>query len=166
MSLKKVVFFNEGVLHSSMPNLSTDHRLAPLAVGETAILLHPPLPSADVPIGKERGCQQSDSLADGYRRSRFESPRQRCAADGPAISSLLLPLSHSPCLPLLEAREGDTSRQETREGDTGKEIRREMRGMRQGEEERGECGAIGCAPLAWCFERPAPSHRRDSHYVH
>ena len=38
-----------------------------LAVGETVILLHPPLPLVGVSIGKNRGCQQNDSLADGYR---------------------------------------------------------------------------------------------------
>ena len=38
---------------------------ARLAVGETVILLHPPLPLVVVSIGMERGCQQNDSLADG-----------------------------------------------------------------------------------------------------
>ena len=38
-----------------------------LAVGETSvILLHPPLPLLGVSIGMGRGCQQNDSLADGY----------------------------------------------------------------------------------------------------
>ena len=36
-----------------------------LAVGETVILLHPPLPQTGVSIGIERGCQQNDSLANG-----------------------------------------------------------------------------------------------------
>ena len=37
-----------------------------LAVGETAVLLHlPPLSLVGVSIVMERGCQQSDSLADG-----------------------------------------------------------------------------------------------------
>ena len=36
-----------------------------LAVGETVILLHPPLPLVGVSIGMERGCQQNDSPADG-----------------------------------------------------------------------------------------------------
>ena len=36
-----------------------------LAVGETVILLHPPLPLLGVSIGMERGCQQNDSIADG-----------------------------------------------------------------------------------------------------
>ena len=35
------------------------------AVGETAILMHPPLPSAGVSTGMERERQQNDSLADG-----------------------------------------------------------------------------------------------------
>ena len=35
------------------------------AVGETAILLHPPLHLVDVSIRVGRGCQQNDSLADG-----------------------------------------------------------------------------------------------------
>ena len=38
---------------------------AGLAVGETVILLHPPLPLVGVSIGMERGCHQNDSLADG-----------------------------------------------------------------------------------------------------
>ena len=36
-----------------------------VAVGETVILLHPPLILAGVSIGMEMGCQQNDSLADG-----------------------------------------------------------------------------------------------------
>ena len=36
-----------------------------LAVGETVILLHPPLPLVGVSIWMERGCQSNDSLADG-----------------------------------------------------------------------------------------------------
>ena len=37
-----------------------------LAVGETVILLHPPLPLGGASIGTERGCQQNDrTLADG-----------------------------------------------------------------------------------------------------
>ena len=36
-----------------------------LAVGETVILLHPPLPGVGISIGMEGGCQQNDSLADG-----------------------------------------------------------------------------------------------------
>ena len=39
-----------------------------LAVGETVILLHPPLPSAGVSVETTRECQQDDSLADGYSR--------------------------------------------------------------------------------------------------
>ena len=38
---------------------------ASVAVGKTAILLHPPLPLVGVSIGMERRCQQNDSLADG-----------------------------------------------------------------------------------------------------
>ena len=39
-----------------------------LAPDETVILLRaPPLPLVGVSIGMERGCQQNDSLADGYR---------------------------------------------------------------------------------------------------
>ena len=36
-----------------------------LAVGETDILLHPPVPLSGVSIGINRGCHQNDSLADG-----------------------------------------------------------------------------------------------------
>ena len=53
--------------------LVEEHRR--LAVGETVILLHPPLPSVGVPIGMERGCQQNDrTLADGYRHPFEELP--------------------------------------------------------------------------------------------
>ena len=38
---------------------------AELAVGETVILLHPPLTLVGVSIAMERGRQQNDSLADG-----------------------------------------------------------------------------------------------------
>ena len=41
-----------------------------VAVGETGILLQPPLPSVGVSIAMERGRQQNDSLADGYRRGK------------------------------------------------------------------------------------------------
>ena len=37
-----------------------------IVVGETVILLHPPLPVAGVSIGMERECQQNDSIANGY----------------------------------------------------------------------------------------------------
>ena len=40
-------------------------RRADLAVGETVILLHPPLPLVGVSIAMERERQQNDSLADG-----------------------------------------------------------------------------------------------------
>ena len=47
------------------PCLSRRGRL--LAVGETVILLHPPLPLVGVSIGMERGRQQNDrTLADGH----------------------------------------------------------------------------------------------------
>ena len=42
---------------------------ARVAVGETVILLHPPLPSVDVSIGTERERQQNDSVADGKARA-------------------------------------------------------------------------------------------------
>ena len=47
-----------------------------LAVGETVILLHPPLPLLGVSIGMERERQQNDSLANGYpgRFGPAESP--------------------------------------------------------------------------------------------
>ena len=38
---------------------------AKIAVGESAILLHPPLPLVGVLIGMKRGCHQNDSLAVG-----------------------------------------------------------------------------------------------------
>ena len=36
-----------------------------VAVGETVILLHPPLSLVGVLIGIKRGCHQNESLADG-----------------------------------------------------------------------------------------------------
>ena len=36
--------------------------VARMAVCETVILLHPPLPLVGISIGMERGCQQNDSL--------------------------------------------------------------------------------------------------------
>ena len=36
-----------------------------IALGETVILLHPPLPLAGFSIGMQKGRQQNDSLADG-----------------------------------------------------------------------------------------------------
>ena len=46
-------------------------RASDLAVDETVILLHPPLPLAGVSIVMERGCQQNDSLVRGYFRPRL-----------------------------------------------------------------------------------------------
>ena len=40
-------------------------KAAMTAVGETVILLHPPLPLVGISTGINRGCQQNDSLADG-----------------------------------------------------------------------------------------------------
>ena len=40
-------------------------KMVDLAVGETAMLLHPALPSVGISIGMERGCQQSDRHATG-----------------------------------------------------------------------------------------------------
>ena len=42
-----------------------DRGLAGLAIGETVILLHPPLPLVGVSIAMERDRQQNDSLANG-----------------------------------------------------------------------------------------------------
>ena len=53
-----------------------------LVVGETVILLHPPLPSVAVSIKMERGLQQNDSLADGSL-DRFDFPTEiPCDAAG------------------------------------------------------------------------------------
>ena len=54
-------------LHRSTAATTIGSQLAtlPSAVGETLILLHPPLPSVGVSIRVGRGCQQNDSLADG-----------------------------------------------------------------------------------------------------
>ena len=53
----------EGLPGAVAEGLSVDGHLA---VGETVILLHLPLPVAGVSIVMERGRQQNDSLADGY----------------------------------------------------------------------------------------------------
>ena len=58
-----------------------------LAVGETVILLQPPLPLLGVSIAMERGCQQNDSLADGYTRSVF---RSSCVFVNVSLSEALL----------------------------------------------------------------------------
>ena len=42
-----------------------------VAVGETVILPHPTVPSVGVSTWIERGCQQSDSLADGTMQGPF-----------------------------------------------------------------------------------------------
>ena len=58
-------------LHLTHPNLLMRlHRRVlgkqpRLAVGETVTLLYPPLPSAGVSMGMQKGRQQNDSLADG-----------------------------------------------------------------------------------------------------
>ena len=39
--------------------------VARMAVCETVILLHPPLPLVGISIGIKRGCHQNDSLANG-----------------------------------------------------------------------------------------------------
>ena len=54
-----------------------------LAIGETVILLHPPLPLLGVSTVMERGCQQKDSLVNGYPA--------RTAAVSPTAASLLAP---------------------------------------------------------------------------
>ena len=46
---------------------------ARLAVGETVILLHPPLRLAGVSTGMERGCQQNGSLADGQHAGEWDA---------------------------------------------------------------------------------------------
>ena len=54
-----------GRLEAQLANYEAGLQPAALAVGETAILLHPPLPLAAVSIVVEWGCQQNDGLADG-----------------------------------------------------------------------------------------------------
>ena len=55
-------------------------RLANLDVGETAILLHPPLHLVGVSIAMERGCQQNGGLADGCAH-QLKAQRPRCAGE-------------------------------------------------------------------------------------
>ena len=54
-----------------------------LAVDETVILLHPPLPSVVVSIGMWRGRQQHDSLADGHRHPTEHNQHVRVCAGRP-----------------------------------------------------------------------------------
>ena len=59
-----------------------------LAVGETVILLQPPLPLAGVSIGMSRGCQRNDRLArDGFRRRTRRPHRQPTRARRPRSRS-------------------------------------------------------------------------------
>ena len=69
-------------------------RLVPrLAVGENVILLHLPLPILGVSIVMERGCQQNDSLADGYPRRRRTRPASKLVELlGALLVSMLHPL--------------------------------------------------------------------------
>ena len=63
--------------------LRTDGRPQPfgaegagLAVGETVIWWHPPVPSLGVSIAINRGCRQNDSLAGGYAGPASADQRQ------------------------------------------------------------------------------------------
>ena len=47
----------------------------PVAIGETVILLQPPLPLVGVSMGMERWCQQNDSLAEGQQPARCGKTR-------------------------------------------------------------------------------------------
>ena len=53
---------------------AAEHVALWIAVGETVILLHPPLPSAGVSIAMERERQHNDSLANGYLWIRDAAP--------------------------------------------------------------------------------------------
>ena len=52
-------------LPTGLPGVAISGALAAVAVGETVILLHLPLPLVGVSIETMRGCQQNDSLVDG-----------------------------------------------------------------------------------------------------
>ena len=54
-----------GLRAAELERPQSAHFTAAEALGETVILLHPPLPFAGVSIAMVRGCQQNDSLADG-----------------------------------------------------------------------------------------------------
>ena len=54
-----------GDAHIAAEVLTRSEGLASLAVGETVILLHPPLPLVGVSIWMQRECQQNDSFANG-----------------------------------------------------------------------------------------------------
>ena len=63
-----------------------------VAVGETVILLHPPLPAAGVSTEKTRECQQLDSLADGNIQGPLAAAESRShfgAVGKPTIPILL-----------------------------------------------------------------------------
>ena len=63
-----------GLEHNhAWPSIPFDVAAGHLAVGETVILLHPPLPLVGVSIVMERERQQNDSLANGYGHPHAES---------------------------------------------------------------------------------------------
>ena len=73
------------------PHRDGDHSAAAGAAGggrrrrDCFVLLRPPLPSASVSTGMERGCQQSDSLADGQvvEGAREEEPAEESEEELP-----------------------------------------------------------------------------------
>ena len=50
---------------AAAPTRRSALHLSRLAIDETVILLHSPLPLVGISIGMERGCQQNDSLVRG-----------------------------------------------------------------------------------------------------
>ena len=61
-------------------------RSSRLAVGETVILLHPPLPLVLVSIWMERERQQNDSLANGYMRLKLRDLTLQTSCDKCSLS--------------------------------------------------------------------------------
>ena len=66
------------LLHTSTNSLAPRRAVCRLAIDETVILLHPPLPLVGVSMGMKRGRQQNDSLVRGSvspgARSPFHTP--------------------------------------------------------------------------------------------
>ena len=81
---RALLLVHAALAHHALVPLAVVESHQRLAVGETVILLHPPLPSVGISIETMRECQQIDSLADGYQRPRPDRPalrRLRCEDD-------------------------------------------------------------------------------------
>ena len=65
MATRQLAAFAAGLEHAHLPAPVCTRVKALLAIGETVILMAPPVPLVVVSLGINRGCRQNDSLADG-----------------------------------------------------------------------------------------------------